>query len=151
MLDNPKMPVFKDHDNSWLPCMISFDEPNITLGLSPSFYVDPGLGWLFGKSVPTGFWHEHMLHYWWDFWFCLYSSLRGAWILDLHNKMKVKKDKRNCSILIFRYGCCRKLSDYSHKTISAQTSRLHTWGVADIWQCRLNIGNVGLESLWVQS
>ncbi|KAI8522975.1 hypothetical protein RHMOL_Rhmol13G0038900 [Rhododendron molle] len=53
--DNPKMPVLKDHDNSWLPCMMSFDEPNTTLGLSPSFYVDPGLGWLFGKPVPAGF------------------------------------------------------------------------------------------------
>lgn len=46
---------------------------------------------------------------------CLYSSLSGAWILDLHNKKKVKKGQRNCSILIFRYGYCRKLSDYSHR------------------------------------
>ncbi|KAF7119774.1 hypothetical protein RHSIM_Rhsim13G0030100 [Rhododendron simsii] len=55
VLDNPKMPVFKDHDNSLLLFMMSFDEPNTTLGPSPSFYVDPGLSWLFGKPVPTGF------------------------------------------------------------------------------------------------
>lgn len=112
------MLAFKDHDNCWLPCMMSFDESNTTLGLSPSFYFWPRPGLAFWEACSHRFltWtHVALLMRLLIFCVSILPSLSGAWILDLHNKKKVKKGQRNCSILIFRYGYCRKLSDYSHR------------------------------------